>query len=170
VYSFGGAFFGALGLMTFLCLLLRRNGVLTHAITLDHYHDLGKLMFGFTVFWSYIAFSQYFLIWYANIPEETFWYLARWQGGWKTVSLILLFGHFVFPFVVMIFRNVKSSPTIMALMAVWFLIIHWVDIYWLVFTPLLPEGATLSWIEIAASVGLGGVFLGLSGCVWPERH
>jgi len=161
VYSFGGAFFGSLGFMTAVCLLLRHNGALHNVITLDHYHDLGKLMFGFTVFWSYIAFSQYFLIWYANIPEETFWYLNRWQGGWKTVSLVLMFGHFVLPFVVMIFRNVKRSPVIMAIMALWFMIIHWVDIYWLAFPTLLPEGATLSWIEVVAAVGLGGIFLGL---------
>ena len=68
------------------------------SITTEHYHDLGKLLFGFVVFWGYIAFSQYMLIWYANIPEETVWYLARQTNGWTSVSLGLLFGHLLIPF------------------------------------------------------------------------
>ena len=88
-----------------------RAGRLPASITVEHYHDLGKLLFAFIVFWAYIAFSQYMLIWYANIPEETGWFLKRQTGAGSGVSLALLFGHFVLPFLVLLPRYVKRRPT-----------------------------------------------------------
>lgn len=163
VYAFGGTFFGALGLITVICLWLRRGGILKDVITVEHYHDLGKLMFGFTVFWSYIAFSQYFLIWYGNVPEETVWYLHRWEGNWKTISLVLLFGHFMLPFVALIFRNTKRNLALMTFFALWFMLMHWIDLYWLVYPtfPVMKHGFSISWMEAATVIGLGGVFLGM---------
>ena len=90
------------------------RGVLGRAVTVEHYHDLGKLLFAFVVFWAYIAFSQYMLIWYGNIPEETGWYLKRQTGDWAWVSLVLLFGHFVLPFLVLLPRAVKRRPRLLA--------------------------------------------------------
>ncbi|MBD3257073.1 hypothetical protein GF377_01475 [candidate division GN15 bacterium] len=159
VYTFGGTFFGTLGLLVVILLCLRRKGVLKDIVTVEHYHDLGKLMFGFTVFWSYIAFSQYFLIWYGNIPEETVWYLHRWHGNWKVLSLILLFGHFMLPFVVLIFRNTKRNLYMMGFFAIWFLLMHWIDMYWLVYPTLMDEGFSISWMEAGTVAGLGGVFV-----------
>ncbi len=78
--------------------MVQGSGRLTDTITIEHYHDLGKLLFGFVIFWGYIAFSQYLLIWYANIPEETVWYLMRQTGPWAIVSLVLLFGNLLIPF------------------------------------------------------------------------
>jgi len=122
VYFFGGCFLAGLSLMVVTSWLLRRQGVLRTSITPEHYHDLGKLMFAFVIFWAYIGFSQYFLIWYGNIPEETFWFLSRWEG-------------------------------------IWLLVMHWVDLYWLVYPSFQPQSAGVGWIEIAPMLGLGGLFM-----------
>lgn len=161
VYFFGGCFLGGLALITVLCLFLRKNGLLKESVTVEHYHDLGKLMFAFTIFWAYIGFSQYLLIWYGNIPEETFWFRSRWEGGWKPLSLVLLFGHFVIPFVVLLFQGVKRRFTLIGLVAVWLLLMHWVDLYWVVYPTYSESAVAVGWIEIAPVIGLGGVFFAL---------
>jgi hypothetical protein len=159
VYFFGGLFLGGVSLMAIICWILRRGGVLRDSITVEHYHDLGKLMFAFTIFWAYIGFSQYFLIWYGNIPEETFWFLARWEGGWKTISLILVFGHFAIPFVILIFQQVKRRIALLGTVAIWYLIMHWLDQFWLVYPPSHKTNPGIGWIEIVPVLGLGGIFL-----------
>ncbi|MCX6835409.1 MAG: hypothetical protein NTW07_09810 [candidate division Zixibacteria bacterium] len=161
VYFFGGCFLSGVSLIAVICFFLCRNGILREIITAEHYHDLGKLMFAFTIFWAYIGFSQFFLIWYGNIPEETIWYLSRWEGGWSGVSLLLLFGHFAIPFLVLIFRAVKRSPILLGLVAVWILVMHWVDMYWLVYPTFMERSGSVGWIEIAPIVGIGGVFIAL---------
>jgi hypothetical protein len=135
VYFFCGI---ALSAFAFLCLisyLLKRSGYLDGVVTVEHFHDLGKYMFGFTVFWTYIAFSQYFLIWYANIPEETYFFSYRGHGGWLTLSLILVFGRFVIPFFALLRRPLKRHPAGLTAMAVFFLVMQYVDLYWLVQPP-----------------------------------
>ena len=87
VYYFAGAVVGFLAAVILALITLQKTGHLTSTVTLEHYHELGKLLFAFIVFWGYIAFSQYMLIWYANIPEETVWYLPRQKAEWITVSL-----------------------------------------------------------------------------------
>ena len=159
VYFFGGCFLSGVSLIVVICFFMRRNGILGEIITAEHYHDLGKLMFAFTIFWAYIGFSQFFLIWYGNIPEETIWYLSRWEGGWSGVSFVLLFGHFAIPFLVLIFRAVKRSPMLLGLVAAWILVMHWVDLYWLVYPTFMEQSAGVGWIEIAPVVGIGGVFV-----------
>jgi hypothetical protein len=99
---------------------------------------MGKFLFAFgIVFWAYIAFSQYMLIWYGNIPEETAWYMPRHLGGWGAVSLLLLFGHFIGPFVAIMSRHMKRNRGALAAAAVWMLLMHFIDIYWLVM-PRVP--------------------------------
>src|SRR5205085_10620144 len=97
-----------------ISLSLRAHGHLKKAVNVEHIHDLGKLQFGFLVFWAYVNFSQLMLIWYASIPEETTYYHKRWSEGgpgWKAVSLSLIFGHFIIPFFVLISRNAKRALT-----------------------------------------------------------
>ncbi len=158
VYVFAGGLVGALSLMTAIVAFIQRRGILRGTITIEHYHDLGKLMFAFIIFWSYIAFAQYFLMWYGNIPEETFWYLKRWEGSWQIVSMILFFGHFVIPFVVLLFRGIKRTTGALVFMAVWIVVMHWFDQYWLVFPTLSPHSAAISWIDLATTAGIGGIF------------
>lgn len=163
VYFFSGCLVGFFALLAILVFIVQRNGRLADAITVEHYHDLGKLAFGFVVFWAYIAFSQYLLIWYANLPEETVWYRPRQdEPWWLGVSLLLLFGHFVAPFLALISRWGKRRPVYLALAAVWLLAMHWLDLYYIV-TP-RPHGfgghvAPLHWTDLALFVGLSGLFV-----------
>ncbi len=169
VYFFSGCLVGFFAFLALLVYLIQGRGQLASHITVEHYHDIGKLAFGFVVFWAYIAFSQYMLIWYANIPEETVWYLPR-QGDtwWLSVSLLLLFGHFVAPFLALISRGPKRRPGLLALAAVWLLLMHWLDLYYIV-TP-RPSGfaapaAPLHLTDLTLFVGLGGLFV--AALVWP---
>lgn len=159
VYYFAGGVVGFFALLVVTAAAVQALGRLPRAITTEHYHDLGKLVFAFVVFWAYIAFSQYMLIWYGNIPEETHWYLKRQTGGWTAVSLLLLFGHFVVPFLVLISRRTKRRKGALWLAALWVLVIHWVDIYWLVMPEMSPRRVLLGLPELGCFVGLGGLFL-----------
>jgi hypothetical protein len=119
---------------------LGRRGYLREAITTEHYHDLGKLLFAFMVFWTYVNFSQYMLIWYANLPEETAFFLHRQHGGWGAVGPLLIFGHFCFPFVFLMSRHVKRSPIGLAFGAIFMLVMHWIDMQFLI-VPNFGHGA-----------------------------
>lgn len=158
VYVFSGSLLAALSFIALIAIFLRRNSVLQDEITVEHYHDLGKLMFAFVVFWTYIAFSQYFLIWYANIPEETAWFLHRWDHNWKYMSVLIIFGHFVFPFFVLISREPKRHVPTMTFMGIWLMFIHWVDIYWII-TPNFSHHVHFSWIDVTTWIGIGGFFV-----------
>ena len=158
VYYFSGAVVGFLALVILAAVLLQASGRLTSSVTVEHYHDLGKLLFAFVVFWGYIAFSQYMLIWYANIPEETEWYLARQTGAWKWVSLVLLFGHLLIPFLGLLSREVKRRKMLLGGWALWLLVMHWIDVYWLVMPSLDGSGPPVSPIDVCCLVGIGGVY------------
>src|SRR5436190_444077 len=106
VYFFAGSFVGFIALLSVVAPAMRAAGLLDTVITAEHLHDIGKLLFAFTVFWAYIAFSQFLLMWYANLPEETIWYKARIEGSWKTVSIFLMAGHFAVPFFYLMGRSV----------------------------------------------------------------
>jgi hypothetical protein len=159
VYFFSGGVVGFFALLSMLAALLQRSGRLGGAVTDEHYHDLGKLVFAFTVFWAYIAFSQYMLIWYANIPEETEWYLRRQTGQWTGVSLLLLFGHFVLPLVYLLPRFVKRRPKLFGPIAAWVLLMHYVDIYWIVMPQISPGRVPLHLLDLTCPLGIGGIML-----------
>ncbi|MBM4088492.1 MAG: quinol:cytochrome C oxidoreductase [Planctomycetes bacterium] len=171
VYYFSGSTVGALATIIVVACLLQRAGRLTHAITVEHYHELGKLLFAFVVFWGYIAFSQYMLIWYANIPEETRYYLARQTGGagavvgpWAYVSLLLVAGHLLIPFVGLLSRHVKRNRKLLVGWAVWLLVFHWVDMYWLVMPSLGRPGLPFGFTDVFCILGLGGAYV--AGTLW----
>ena len=156
VYFFGGAFLNVMTFMVLVALLLRRNGMLKDAITTEHYQDLGKFIFGFIVFWAYISYSQYMLIWYANIPEETVFYRHRFEHGWGTFSVILLLGHFVIPFFALISRPAKRTLPVLGFMSVWLLCMHWFDFIW-VALPTATDHASLHLVNFTAVIGLFGI-------------
>jgi hypothetical protein len=158
VYAFAGGFVAGIALMTVVVVGLRGAG-LVPAITAEHLHDLGKLLFAFTVFWAYIAFSQFFLIWYGNIPEETVFFLARLQGGFKLVTIALAVGHFGVPFFFLMPRAVKRNPATLVGAALWLLAMHYVDVYWLVIPSIQGLGARPGLVDVAALATVGGVFL-----------
>lgn len=159
LYIFSGCAVAGLAAVILLARHLQSRGHLRETIGMQQYHDLGKLLFAFTVFWAYMAVSQYFLIWYGNIPEETIWYHHRWHGSWKIVSLILVFGHFLIPFMLLLTRWAKRNLAVLAGFSLWLLFMHWLDLQWLVMPSLHKEGFTLSWMDGAALVGCGGLYL-----------
>jgi hypothetical protein len=132
VYYFAGCMLSALSAIVLLLLTLQKRGLIGDAVNEEHYHDLGKLMFAFTFFWGYIAFSQYMLIWYSNMPEETQFYIPRQWGPWASVSILLLIVHLVIPFAGLMSRGGKRRPGILAFWAVWSLAACALDICWLV--------------------------------------
>ncbi|NBX26073.1 MAG: quinol:cytochrome C oxidoreductase [Planctomycetes bacterium] len=139
VYFFAACAAGGFSAIAFTGLRLQQRGLLRDVITPEHYQDLGKLLFGFgVVFWAYIAFSQYMLIWYGNVPEETTWFLARQVGQWRLVSAALLFGHFVIPFLFLISRWTKRWRGTLLFGVSWMLVFHWVDLAYLIH-PVIPH-------------------------------
>jgi hypothetical protein len=160
-YYFGGSFVIILALLIIMANYLQSNGTLTNEINHAHFSDLGKMFFGFIVFWAYLGGAQYFFIWYANIPEETVWFLDRWKNSWKTVSQLLIIGHFLLPFVTLIFFNTKRNRKILVFFAFWIFLFHYLDMYWLIAPTLHHESAQFSWMDLTAFLGIGGIFIAL---------
>ncbi len=160
VYFFIGGLVAFLAALSLLTLALRR-GPLGGRVNEEHLHDLGKLLFAFTTFWSYIGFSQYFLVWYANIPEETVWFGHRLGGGWAHASWALALGHFVLPFFFLLPRGIKRRPVTLGLASLWMLAMHALDLYWLIMPNLQHHGPHVELMDLACFVGVGGLFLGL---------
>jgi len=129
-------------------------------ITRKHLRDLGNLMLAFILLWAYMSFSQFLLIWSGNLPEEIIWYKRRLQGGWQLVGVLLILLHFVLPFLLLLSRDVKHNPRTLATVAVLLLGVHLVDLYWVVVPGFFPfQDFRLHWMDIAAVVGLGGIWL-----------
>ena len=124
VYFFAGSFVGFIALLSVVVVAMRQAGLLNTIISAEHLHDIGKFLFAFTAFWAYIAFSQFFLMWYANLPEETIWFKARMEGSWMQVSLFLMAGHFVAPFFYLMGRTVKRKGATLAAGGAWLLAMH----------------------------------------------
>ena len=168
VYFFSGSTVAILALLIVLSLYLQRRGALEGVVTFEHYHDLGKLLFGFVVFWAYIAFSQFMLIWYAAIPEETAWYARRWEHGWREVSIALAVVHFGLPFLFLLLRDVKRRRLTLALASLWMIAAHYFDLYWLVMPGFL-ESPGVHVQDLLTFLGVGGLFLGTLAWILPRR-
>jgi len=136
VTYFAGGFMSFLAFTILMCKWLNSKGYYTETVNTEHYHDLGKLMFSFMIFWTYTNFSQYMLIWYANLPEETGWFTHRMVDGWGAVGTLLIIGHFFFPFVFLLSRNVKRNGVLLPIGAVAMLLVHCLDMQFLI----LPSG------------------------------
>jgi len=162
IYIFAGGAVSSLAAVGLITVMLRSKGLMGKIVTVEHQHDVGKLFFGFIVFWAYIAFSQFILIWYANIPEETIYFRHRWEHGWAPWSLLLLFGHFFVPFLFMLSRWAKRINSLMVTGCVLMLVMHFVDWYWLV-KPNFAEGHFH--FSIWDIVGWAGPALVLAGTV-----
>ncbi|OQY29483.1 MAG: hypothetical protein B6244_03660 [Candidatus Cloacimonetes bacterium 4572_55] len=161
LYFFSGGLVGVLGFMIYFGLYLNKRGVMNEIITVEHYHNLATFTFGFIIFWGYMAFSQYLLIWYANIPEETIFYLQRSQGTWSILNKTLVIGHFAIPFVGLLTRNSKRNFTYLKYMALFILAMHWIDLYWVVMPTLHKTGIKFSIFDLTSLIGIGGIFMWL---------
>lgn len=159
VYFFAGSFMSIMAFTALVAMILQKAGMLQGTVTTEHYQDLGKFLFGFVVFWAYIAFSQYMLIWYANMPEETLFYRRRLENGWETYSAVLLIAHFLIPFIVLISRSAKRFIPVLGFMCVWMLVMHWFDFFWLAM-PVLHEHPSFHLLDLSTAVGLFGIVSG----------
>lgn len=169
VYFFSGSVIAIFSVTLLVIHFAYAQGALRGVVTVEHLHDIGKLLFGFTVFWSYIAFSQYFLIWYANIPEETIYYMKRQVGSWQSAGILLAGGHFLVPFFFLMPRAVKRSSGLLVTAAVWQLMMHFLDLHWCVMPVLHHDGVQLGATDVAAFCAVGGVFLAALGVVSSRR-
>ena len=169
VYFFAGSAYAVIASVILIFALLKRAGKLEDGVVgPEHLHDLSKLFFGFTVFWAYIAFGQYFLIWYSNIPEETAWFVHR-KIDYAGLTFFLVLGHFILPFFILLWRYVRRTWTVIAAMAVWALFTHIIDIYWIL-RPAVYIGSLLESHETPAGyvvdvVAIGGVVALYAGMV-----
>ncbi|HSW54212.1 MAG TPA: hypothetical protein VLH59_03920 [Ignavibacteriaceae bacterium] len=159
VYFFAGTVIAALAAVTLATVILKENGYLHPAMTNDHLYSLGALLFAFVNFWGYIAFSQYMLIWYADLPEETFWFLQKWEGSWAIFSIGLIIIKFLVPYIVLVSQPSKMDPKKLKFISVWLLFAHLYDLFWLVMPEMeeLSGGYSFSWIDLVfpiAAVGL----------------
>jgi hypothetical protein len=156
VYVYSGAALGFVAALILILLSFRAADVLRYSVNHEHYHDLGKWLFALTVFWAYIAFSQYMLIWYGNLPEETVWFRTRLTGSWRGVSVLLVAGHFLLPFFLLISRTAKRKLSLLGLAAVWVLLMHYTDLYWIVMPVFSAKGLSPSWIDLSTLMAVGG--------------
>ena len=159
VYYFAGGFVTFYAVLTLLTMGLQNTGRLRHIISMEHFHDYGKLMFAFTFFWAYIAFSQYMLYWYGNIPEETVFYLVRQNSGWGTVGLVLAIGAFVIPFAGLISRFAKRDRKLLAFWACWIIVMQYFNLYWIVMPIFSPEAVSLSIMDLLCLIAVSGLWL-----------
>lgn len=158
VYFFAGNFVATLSLVCIFAINLHKAGHLKGYVTLEHFHDIGKFMFAFTIFWTYIAFSQYFLIWYANMPEETIYYVKRLQGGWEIFGWGSILLHFVVPFLTLLRQDVKRRLPIMMFASCLLLFAHFIDLCWIVL-PVFSDEFRFGYPEIAAWLFFFGLFM-----------
>ncbi len=174
VYIFATSVVSSLAMIIVVTMALRNGGPLSKVVTTEHYHDLGKLLFGFNVFWAYIGFSQMMLIWYAALPSETPFYHKRWETPssltvgnhsgdfWTNVSVALIVGHFAIAFLVLISRNTKRRLPMLRFGAFWMLMMHVVDMYWFVLPNFEPNtkaaGFSFALTDVTALLGVGGIY------------
>lgn len=161
VYFFAMSFQAFFAVMILMVLYFIRNGILSDSLNDSHIYDLGVLLFGFTIFYAYIAFSQYLLIYYANIPEETVWYYHRLHGGWEFIAWAFLLGRFAIPFLVLLPKKAKSNKTVVMAISILVVVVHFFELFWIVMPVLSESSFHFSWMDIAAFLGLGGCFFAL---------
>jgi hypothetical protein len=167
IYFFAGGALASWATLIVITRFLQRAGFLTRSVTAEHYHDLGKYLFGFTFLWGYIAFSQYMLLWYANIPEEIQWFSRHGAttdrahiSGWSVVIVAILFGQLLIPFAGLLSRHVKRVAFVLVFWAVWQLFFHLLDTYWIVMPEYPGKYNLLTFAaSVCAYVGIGGVLL-----------
>lgn len=158
VYWFAGSFVAVFAVTILAATATRADPTQFGAhMNTDHFHSLGKFLLAFTAFWAYVAFSQFMLIWIANVPEEVPWYILRIEGGWRAVGAFLALFHFVVPFFLLTNKGITRQPRRLAAAAAWMLLVHWIDLYWVLMPHLDPGGPRPSLWDLAAFVGVGGL-------------
>lgn len=167
VIYFASGFVGLMASLILASFILQKKGYMKN-VTIEHYHDMGKFMFAFIIFWAYVSFSQFILIRYPNIPEETIWYLYRWEQeggvtGWKNWSIAIPVIHFILPFILLMSRHVKRNKVTCTIMACWMLVASYIHFYWVIMPTLkfpFMNTPSFSFQDIVIVVGMGLAFVG----------
>jgi len=137
------------------------------AVKTQHYWDLGNLLLAFTMLWAYLSFSQFLIIWSGNLPKEIPWYIRRFSGGWGVIGVFVALFHFGLPFFILLMRFVKKNPRMLYVVALWLFAVRIVDIYWIVIPGLRQRGYVFEWSDVAAPVGVGGIWI--AAFLWQFR-
>jgi hypothetical protein len=162
----GMLYIGGQGLSAFafgivVLVMLSQTSPLNRVLTTHHFHDLGKFLFAFLMLWAYLSFSQFLIIWSANIPEEIPHYLNRWENTWKFLSIFIVVGHFIVPYAFLLSRDLKKNAGKLRLIATWLLCARVAEYYWHVAPELHKDGLTISLLDVALPLALGGIFISL---------
>lgn len=168
VWYFAGSVWTTLGTAYAIMTVLNRQRVLTHVLHDHQFYFMGTLFFAFTVFYAYVTFAQYFIIWNANMPEETFWYVAREKGTWFYVSLVIIFGHFFLPFVSLLRIDIKSSPVFVIPLAIWGWVMHYTDLNFNIMPVLHPDGFGWKWVWL--DLGCLALMVGIIAKVFVAKY
>lgn len=169
LYFFASCYVVCLAVLAIITRLVNNVPAFKNVISVEHYHDLGKLVFGHSCFWAYAGFCQYLLIWYGNIPEETVWYEVRQSHGWWWVWCLLCCGHFIVPFLLLMARRAKRSANMVFAVSIWMVIMHFVDVYWLVMPSRYHDGPHFGFIDLFCFLGIGGLFVSLFAAITKRK-
>src|SRR5689334_15800102 len=155
VYIFAGAAGSSMSLLVLVITALRQAGYLRGVVTVEHYHIMGKWMLAFTIFWAYIGFGQYMLIWYANIPEETQYFITRNTQSWWALTMLLVIGRFFIAFPILLMRSIKTHPHQLCIVAGWIVCMQMLDIYLIVLPALHGTGFHPSIWDLLSVIAIG---------------
>jgi len=155
----GGQVLSAMAFVIVALVLLTAYQPLGRVLQPRHMHNLGKLLLAFVMIWAYLSFSQLLIMWSGNLPEEIPWYLHRLEGGWRWVGVLLILFHFALPFFLLLSRDLKRTGPKLALLAMLVVVMRMVDLFWLTAPEFSPGRFHIHWMDIAAPVGMGGVWL-----------
>ena len=168
VYFFGGSGLSALAFLILAALFLSRHPPMAAALAPRHFHDWGKLLFAFVLLWTYFGVSQFLITWSGNLPEEIEWYLHRTSHGWGVVAVALALFHFAVPFALLLSRDLKQNARRLAWVAGFLLLMRWLDHLWQIAPVHHPERFVLHWLDVAAPLAVGGLWL--AGFAWLLRR
>lgn len=154
-----GQVLATLAFMTLLTRVLSKHKPLADVARAPHFHDLGNLMLAFTMIWAYLSFSQFLIIWSGNLPESITWYKNRSEGGWQYLVLGIFLLNFVLPFALLLSRFTKRRIELLSRVAVVILLMRLVDLFWVVAPNFHRREFHVHWLDVAAPLGIGGVWL-----------
>lgn len=138
---------------------LSKHEPMNNVVAQLHFHDLGKLLLALVMLWTYFAFSQFLIIWSGNLPEEIGWYLPRIHGAWGGIALAVVILHFAFPFLFLLSRSFKRNAGKLVIVAILILVMRLVDLFWMLGPTFTGEHFHLSWMDLVAPIGMGGLWL-----------
>ena len=164
-YFFAGSYVGAIALACVLLRLTPSQGPQAIRVSPDHAQALGRVLFAMIVFWAYISFGQFLIYWIGDIPDEVSYFAHRTAGTWTAVTYVIVFGHFVFPFFLLLNRRLKRHSDVLAVVGAWIFVMHFVDVYWQVMPVHDEAGARPHWLDLGAVLFVGGL-----SCAWIVRR